>query len=595
MTNSPERIAQPPALGRYVLGQLGRFRRVFAIAMVWSVLFVVVPMQVPLLVGMLVNGLVGLPASFYGLLTLHTPGTIFRFAVIGLVLTAVGYGATAYLQASSSEELARVFVREQRKELAHTLHYSPLAFHQRHGSGELLSRVITDTGTTRVFVTQVFVSTVQSIVKVAYPMILLVLLDPWVALVALAILPVQWVVSSRLQRGLRAASRAARSTKGRLTHVVKETLDGIETIQGSRAEESAFGVVARETDRLAADQIRVRRYTGLLNGTTWALTSLAVALAWWIGGLQVLAGTLSIGALVAVTGYVVLLDRPIQQFTTAVNSYQQGMVAFERIREVLESKPEIRDDPSRPALVVPTGKIAFRNVTFRYDARELFRHLDLEILPRRLTALVGHNGSGKSSLLKLVARLYDPTEGQVTIDGQDLREVRLGSVRDAVASVPQTPVVFTGTIAENIRLGRPGATDADVEEAARLSGCSEFVARLPSGLATSVGAGAHRLSGGEAQRLAIARALLRRPKILLLDEPNAALDDESEDRLTNVLASLKGRITIVVVLHHLDRLVTVADEVVELDRGRVVDRTRTGVAPADYEPFAFPSVAGVAP
>ncbi len=594
--NSRSDDATPSSrLAGYIFRELARFRGVFAQAMLWSVVFVVIPMQLPMLVGMLVNGLVGQPASFYGVLTFQGPTTIFWFAIVGLVLVAVGYGASAYLQAASSQELGRIFARDQRKQLAHALNHSPLELHHRHGSGELLSRVITDADSTRSFVTQVFFSTVQNVLKVAYPVVLLVFLDPWVALSAVALLPIQWEVSRRLQRKLLAASRTARSSKGLLTQVVKEHLDGIETIQSSRAEETAFGIVARQADRLAADQIKVRRYTGLINGATWTMTSLGVALAWAIGGVQVLNGTLTIGALVAITAYVVLLDRPMQQFTTVVSAYQQGLVALERIREILDAPTDLRDDPRLPPLRVLAGRIEVRGVGFGYDSRRLFSNVDLDLLPGRLTAIVGGNGSGKSTLLKLIARLYDPTEGRILLDGQELRQVRLLSVRDQIATVPQNPVVFTGTIADNIRFGRAGASDADVERAARESGSLEFIRKLPLGFSTRVGSGARQLSGGEAQRLAIARALLRRPQILLLDEPNSALDDDSEGQLVHVLAGLKGRMTIVLVAHHLDQLLTVADEVVSLDRGAISDRTRP--APRTEVPVRplgiSPLVAGV--
>ncbi len=581
-----------PRLAGYIFRELARFRGVFAQAMLWSIVFVVIPMQLPMLVGMLVNGLVGQPASFYGVLTFQGATTIFWFAIVGLVLVAVGYGASAYLQAASSQELGRIFAREQRKQLAHALNHSPLELHHRHGSGELLSRVITDADSTRTFVTQVFFSTVQNVLKVAYPVVLLVFLDPWVALSAVALLPIQWEVSRRLQQKLRVASRTARSSKGLLTQVVKEHLDGIETIQSSHAEETAFGIVARRADQLAADQIKVRRYTGLINGATWTLTSLGVALAWAIGGVQVLNGTLTIGALVAITAYVVLLDRPMQQFTTVVTAYQQGLVAFERIREILDAPTDLRDDPRLPPLRITAGHVEVRGVGFGYDSRRLFSHVDLDLLPGRLTAIVGGNGSGKSTLLKLIARLYDPAEGRILIDGQELRQVRLLSVRDQIATVPQNAVVFTGTIADNIRFGRAGASDADVERAARESGSLEFIRKLPLGFSTPVGSGARQLSGGEAQRLAIARALLRQPRILLLDEPNSALDDESEARLVHVLAGLKGRMTIVLVAHHLDQLLTVADEVISLDHGAVSDRTRpaprteTPVRPLAISPLA---------
>lgn len=564
----PPNEAKRPA--RFIFRHLARYRWPFVAAMVWSIVFVLVPMQVPLLAGMMVNGLVGKPASFYGLVTLTGATSIFWFSVVGLVVVAGAYGAAAYLKASSVAEIGRTFVREQRKDLIRKLDRSPIALHQRFGSGELMSRMISDTESTRTFVTQVFFNTVQNVVRVVYPIAVLVLIDPWVALVAVTVLPFEWALSRHLQSRLRVASRTARATKGRLVGAVKENLDGIETIQTSSAEEVAIGRVADQADRLATDQIRVRAYFGMINGTTWALTSVGVALAWAAGGWQVLHGTLTLGALVAVTGYVALLYLPMQRFTSTANTYQQGMVAFERIQEVLDEPTSIADDPAAPPLRIGPGRIDLRGVTFGYGFTPMLRQVDLTFRPGRLTVLIGRNGSGKSTVLKLIARLYDPTEGSVLIDGQDLRHVRLSSLRGQVAVVPQSATIFSGTVEENLRFGRPTAPEADVRWAAQVSGADGFIARLPRGNATLLGPGGVQLSGGEAQRLLIARALVRQPRILLLDEPNAALDPESEKRLWEVLTRLKEKVTIVLVAHHLDAAMTAADDIVVMDSGRVV-------------------------
>ena len=585
---------QPPGTLRFVFRQLARFRGLFVAAMVWSVLFVIIPMQVPLLAGMLVNGLLGQPAAFYGVWTLTVPTQIFWFAVLGLVVVAGAYGAAAYLASSSTAELGRTFVREQQKELIRKLDVSPISLHQRYGSGELLSRVVTDTASTRNFVTQVFFNTVQNAVRVAYPVAVLFLLDPWVALVAVAILPAEWGISRRLQAGLRTATRTARSTKGRLTAAVQENLDGIEAIQTSQAEAIATDRVGREADQLAHDQIRARTYFGLINGITWTLTSVGIAAAWAVGGWQVLHGALSVGVLVAVAGYVALLYLPMRQFTSVANTYQSGLVAFERIREVLEAPSPIEDDATAPPLRVGAGQIEFRDVSFGYGTTRSLHHVNLSFRPGRLTVLVGRNGSGKSTLLKLIARLYDPDEGTVLLDGQDVKRVRLRSLRSQVAVVPQSATIFSGTVAENLRLGRPDASERYLRWAASAAGADRFIERLPQGYATRLGPGGIRLSGGEAQRLAIARALVRRPRVLLLDEPNSALDPESEHRLWEVLTRLKGTVTVVVVAHHLDAVMGSADDVVVMDAGRVLEPRRlpAAIPPATLAPDPLRSRGG---
>ncbi len=584
---------QPPSPWAFAFWHLARFRGAVASALFWSILFVIVPMQVPLLSGMLVNGLLSQPASFYGLLTFADPTQIFWFAILGFLAVAGGYALTAYMSAYAVEGLGRIFTREQRKDLIRKLDRSPLVLHQHFGPGELMSRMITDPEWTRSFVTEVFFNTVQNVVRVAYPVAVLILLDPPVAFAAVAVLPIQWLASVRLQRTLRRASRVARTTKGRLTGTIQENLDGIETIQTSNAEQMAIDKVARDADQLATDQILAQRYIGLINGTTWGVTSLGLALAWAVGGQQVFQGSLTIGVLVAITGYVALLYLPIQRFTAVANTYQKGMVAFERIREILEAPTDLRDDPTAPPLRIQTGEIEFRDVSFGYGSSMSLTHLSGTFRGGRLTAVVGPNGSGKSTLLRLLARLYDPNQGTVLIDGQDLTKVRLSSLRSQIAFVPQTPVIFSGTIEENIRFGHPTATQEEVAWAAWASGANTFIDRLPRGMSTLLGTGGIRLSGGEAQRVVIARALVGRPRILLLDEPNSALAPEAEAQLVSVLSLLMGEVTIVLVAHHLDAILGIADDVIVMGGGRVLERkslaaarTTKAAMPSAHAPLA---------
>ncbi len=577
---------------RFVLGYLRQYRAALLAAIVWSFAFVLIPMQVPFLTGALVNGITGQGGVFLGLYTVHAPGEVVVLAVLGLVLAAVGIGVTAYLSTAATAELSRTSVAGLRKDLIRKLDRASMDVHGRFGSGELLSRIIVDTQSIRDFIETVFFNSLQSTIRVAYPVAMLALLDPMIGLVAAAILPVQWVLTREFQMRLRAATRVARTTQGRLTARVKENLDGIESIQTSAAEETAIAGLSREADRLAADQVGARTYTGLISGSTWGLAGLGLALTWWLGGEQVLAGQLTLGGLVVVTGFVALLYVPMQRFTSIANVYQKGVVALERVQEVLSSPSGVTDLPGAPPLAVGPGRIEVRGVTFGYGSRAALRGVSIEFEAGRVTAIVGRNGSGKSTLLKLLDRLADPQEGAVLIDGQDLRSVRLDSLRGQVAFVPQSPAIFAGTIRENVRLGAPAASEAEVVEACHRAGALEFIVRMRSGLDTLVGAGGTGLSGGEVQRIAIARALVRRPRILLLDEPNSALDGEAEGALAGVLRSLRGRVTVVLVGHHLEGLSGVVDRIVHMDGGRVVGPGRepsTGPLPH----FAIAASAGL--
>lgn len=559
-----------PSPLRFVLTALRSHRSALLVALAWSFAFVLIPMQVPLLTGYLVSGITGQGAVFFGLVSVPDAGTVLGLSALGLAAVAVGYGISAYLSTASVAELSRRFVADLRKSMIHKLDTSSLEVHERFGSGELLNRVIVDTQSTREFVETVFFNTIENVLRVAYPVALLFLLNPTIALIAAAFLPVQYVVTRHLQERLRTATRVARATQGRLTSAVKENLDGIETIQSSNAEGIAIRRVWSESDALADDQIAARTYAGLITGSTWAITSVGLALTWWIGGLEVLGGTLGLGTLVAITGYVVLLYTPMQRFTTVASVYQKGLVALERIHEVLAAPSAIFEDPKAPPLAAGPGRVELREVWFGYRGHPVLRGVTLVFRPGELTLLLGPNGSGKSTVLKLLSRLRDPSAGTVLIDGQDVRHVRLSSLRAQVAVVSQTTTMFSGSIRENLRLGRPDATDADLTAALDQAGALDFVRRLPHGLATQVGPGRAGLSGGEAQRLAIARALLRRPRILLLDEPNSALDGASEETLGRTLASLRQRITVIVIAHHAGTLLRRADHAIRLDEGRTV-------------------------
>jgi ABC-type multidrug transport system fused ATPase/permease subunit len=250
-------------------------------------------------------------------------------------------------------------------------------------------------------------------------------------------------------------------------------------------------------------------------------------------------------------------------------------VSAERIQEILDTSSSIRDLPSANPIKVHKGKIEFRNVYFSYprsvydQQEQVLNNINLSIEPNRLTAIVGKNGSGKSSLLKLITRLYDPTEGQILIDGQDIKKVELDSLRSQIAVVPQTPIIFSGTVFENVLLGKPDATEEEIEEACQSSDVLKFSVNLDKGLNTTLGTGGVNLSGGEAQRIAIARALIRKPKILLLDEPSSALDLESEASIMETLDHLKDGMTIILVGHHL-KAISNADRVIVIDAGKVV-------------------------
>lgn len=583
---------------KYVLKHLKRQRLRLALAIFWSILFVIIPMQIPILTGALIDSIHHAKhLKIYGLIEFpsSTPSEIITFVVIGLIIIAGLYGMTAYFRTISISRVSRHFVSEIRKTLVKKLEILSLDIHSHYGSGELLNRAIIDTQSLRPFIESSIIKTTVKISQMAYPLLMLFVLDPYLASIATCILPVQWIITRKLQKKLHKASRQTRTAQANLTTAIKENLDGIETIQTSNAEAVSIKKISLMAERVEVCQIQTQRYSGMITGIVWALTSLGLALVWWQGGLKVLSGQMSIGSLVTFTGLALFIYAPSRNFTKAINDYQKGIVAAERIQEILDTPSTIKEYEDATNIEICAGKIEFRNVSFRYrqyysyynyeehlnklqkqqqehhqqQLEKILKCISFTIEPYSLTAIVGKSGSGKSSLLKLISRLYDPIEGHILIDGQDIQRVKLDSLRSQIAVVPQTPIIFSGTIAENIKISKPDATEEELIEACKLADCLEFITRQEKGFETRLGQGGASLSGGQIQRIAIARALIRKPKILLLDEPSSALDSQSESAIMSTLSRLKCSMTIILVGHHL-KAISNADRLIVLNEGKIV-------------------------
>jgi ABC-type multidrug transport system fused ATPase/permease subunit len=492
-----------------------------------------------------------------------------QLASLGLFALAVAYGVSAYASTLLVAHLDRRFVNEQRRAVFAKVMGLSLDHYQRHGPGELLDRALQDTDRMRGFTGQVFIRSATNVVRAGYPLVMLFVIDPILALIALSIVPPQWVVTQYFRKRLHAVNQEIRERRADLTTVTKEHLDGVETIQALHAETAAIARFDEAADRLEAESLTSQRITACIRCTIWFTTSLGLALVWWQGGLHVLKGTMTLGTLLVFTGFTDYAYRPFRRFTDIVNTYHLGLVSLERIQNLLAMPSSVPIHSDARPIRIQEGKIAFRDVSFTYGQRAVLQQINLTIEPKQFTAFVGRNGAGKSSLLRLIPRLYDPTDGQVLIDGQALGTVTLQSLRSQVALVPQQVILFSGTILENLVVARPDASRRDIEEACAVSGALEFIETFEEGFHTRVGRAGRSLSVGQLQRVAIARALLTRPRILLLDEPTSAQDTESETVIVETLRRLRGEVTVVVVAHR-QGTIRLADKIVLLDAGRVV-------------------------
>jgi ATP-binding cassette subfamily B protein len=445
----------------------------------------------------------------------------------------------------------------------------PVSFHDRWQSGQLLSRVTTDLGTIRRFFGFAFVFLVVNVTTfVVVEVMLLVTYWPLGLLVGLSGLPLT-VGSLLFERRYSAAARRAQDLNGELATVVEETAGGIRTVKAfgrQRLKLSQFLAGARS---LRAAELRKIRILALFWVMIELHPQLVLSVIVLVGAYAVAHGALTLGGLVAFVSLFLMLVWPIESLGWILAQAQESDTAAQRVYEVLDAPPSIVDRPGAVAPATVEGQLRFEGVGFGYPgmAEPVLRDIWLTIAPGETVALVGATGSGKTTLTALVPRLYDVTAGRITLDGTDVRDIPLVDLRTLVATAFEDATLFSASVRENLTLGRPGATDAEVAEATRVAQ-AEFVYDLPWGLATRIGEQGLTLSGGQRQRLALARAVLGRPRVLVLDDPLSALDVHTEALVEDALRRVLAGTTALVVAHR-PSTVLIADRVALLSGGTI--------------------------
>ncbi len=481
-------------------------------------------------------------------------------------------GVCRYLQSYLMRWVGEVVVLHMRDDLMASLQYRELAFFEKNTTGALMARVTNDVGMMHRAIPDAIQLARQAITVLGL-LAVLVFRDPRLAALALVVLPLAAYPIRRISVLLRRYAKKSQERVGDLSNVLQESFSGIEVVK-------AFGCEDRQRDRFHAEGERLRRVrlkTARLNEVTAPfmefLGALGGALIIWYGGSRVLAGTTTPGEFFSFLTALFMMYDPLKRAARMNNSLQQALAAAERVFGVMDEPrpPCERDDGEE--LAGPVERVAFDDVRFAYgpDQEEVLRGVRFEARRGELVALVGPSGAGKSTVLKLLPRFYDPTAGAVRINGTDIRTFSVRSVRRAIAVVTQDTYLFNDTVRENLRVGRPGATDAEVEAAARAANAHGFILELPDGYDTVVGERGDLLSGGQKQRLAIARAILKAAPILILDEATSALDSESEGEVQAALEELIRDRTTFVIAHRLST-VRHADQILVLRDGRVVER-----------------------
>ena len=492
-------------------------------------------------------------------------------AVAFLGLTAVG-GVASYLDTVLSARISQAFLLSMRTSFFRHLQHLSLNFFERRQMGDVLARLSGDVAAIETFLLSGLADATSAILTLGVFTVLLLVLDWQLALLSFVVIPLFWFVTRSFSGRLKAASRETRRRSGTLTAAAEESLANVMLVQAYNRQDHEVERFHREGQHRYRALMRTSRLGGLFSALIELVENIGAVLVIGVGAWALARGQLTLGGLLV---FITMLSRmygPIRELISIVNAVYAASAAAERVLEFLDARPAVLDPAAAGPPQPVTGRVDLTRVSFRYPGtdRDVLTDVSLHVPAGCTVALVGASGAGKSTIVKLLLRFYDPVRGAVCLDGQDLREMSLSGLRNNVAVLLQENLVFDGTIRDNIAYGRPDASEADIEKAARAADAHAFIAAFPEGYATVVGQRGRLLSGGQRQRIAIARAMIRDAPVLILDEPTTGLDAESGRRIMEPLRRLMTGRTTIIISHNL-LTVQDADSVVVLDAGTVVE------------------------
>jgi subfamily B ATP-binding cassette protein MsbA len=503
----------------------------------------------------------GQPATFYWL----------ALAYLGLRLAL---GGVQLAESTLSKRLVQNLIDDLRSELYAHLQSLGLGFYETRGAGDLMSRALGDVGAVAGGFMGPLTRLAGELTQLGWALTFLFRFDARLTGLALLVAPPLGYAVYRFGNQMRVLAGRYRVAESRLWSFLAENIGGIREIKTFTREEhelARFQAHTREINRLGLQDALLNATLTFLTGLLFSAGETVILL---LGGLAVYGGGMTAGKLAAFLMYLRMLYNPVITVSRRYDQIQRTLAAAVRVFEVLDRAPEIQDRPGAAALPPLAGEIRFENVGFGYqDEREVLHEVSFTAAPGERLALVGHSGGGKTTIGKLIPRLYDPGAGRVRVDGVDLRDVTLRSLRQQIAVVFQEPTLFNATVRENIAYGKLDATQDEVEAAARAANAHGFVLDLPQGYDTPIGERGVRLSGGQRQRVALARALLKDPRILILDEATSAVDSETERLIQEAMQRLLEGRTSVVIAHRLSTVLH-ADQILVIEAGRIVERGR---------------------
>jgi ATP-binding cassette subfamily B protein len=506
-----------------------------------------------------------------GVLDRFDPLTILTFAVIGIVAISGLRAVTEYWETIGFAKIGNRVLRHVRDDLYRHVQGLSLSFHTRARSGDLIVRVTRDVSMVRDVTSTAILPLIASLLILVGMAAMMAWLQWQLALLAFATVPLFWFTTVRIGRRIRDAARKQREREGAMASIAAESITAIKIIQTLSLEAVFADAFSGRNEQSQKEDLKAARLSARLERSVDVLLAVATAMVLWFGARLVLRSELTPGDLLVFVTYLKRALTPAKDFAKYSGRLAKAAAAGERVLDVLQRVPEIRDLPDAVPAPALQGRIRFDAVTFAYEpGREVLRQVDFEIEPGQYVALVGPSGIGKSTLTSLLLRLYDPTQGQVLIDGRDIRQYTLASLRSQMSVVLQDSILFAAKVSENIGYGAREVTPGEIEAAARLANAHEFITELPEGYDTVLGERGVTLSHGQRQRIAIARAAVRRSPILILDEPTTGLDEENERAVTEALIRLASGRTTLLITHNL-QLASRAHVVFYLENARLIE------------------------
>jgi ATP-binding cassette subfamily B protein len=491
---------------------------------------------------------------------------------IGLIMLHLARYGLLYLSRYTTAVAAQQLVYAMAQRLFENVQRLSLRFYERNGTGDIISRATSDVGTIQQAFTGGVVNGIVGLVNmIAYAIVMLVL-DWKLALIVFATLPLLVASSYITAEVLRARYLKVRETMSSVNAVLAENITGVRVAKAFAQEVSSTARFQNRNRESYDANMSTASVQAVSTPVIQLISALGMVLVLWFGGMWTMNGSMTLGTFVAFASYIVIFYQPVADLIQINNTLQQALAGAERIFEFLDEVPEVVEKPDAVPIRDVEGHVQFDHVWFSYEAgKPVLQDIVVDAQPGQVIALVGHTGSGKTTMINLLPRFYDPNGGRILIDGQDLRDVTVKSLRENIAVVLQETFLFSGTIKDNIAYGRLGATDEEIYRAAHEAYCDEFVHRLPGGYDWQVGESGAMLSRGQRQRISLARAILRNPKILILDEATSDVDTETEVYIQRALERVMRGRTVFVIAHRLSTIRN-ADQIIVLDHGKIMER-----------------------